>query len=278
MAFTTRTDPQFRLRHRLFWAGSFGLACLMLWLPFGFGLTAVLEEWGVLSLFTTHGTLFFAGGDSPLAAQRLRPLTVAPHAILYSLTPDSFDLWNLLLIAALIVKGMAAAMLGERLMNSRRWGLVFGLLVLLHPADTMQLSFRALHINLSLALVLLGSALLVRIDREDSRAHQLAMGVLASALLLVSVMMYEAAAALVFTPFLIWFARYGLRGMSTRVRDLATPVLAWLAGIGVFVAYVAISSWTGETTYQQSLDLSAPSSGDGSTPGTWRAASLQAMD
>lgn len=246
-------DSALRLRHRLFWVGTFVGACTVLWLPFGFGLTGVLEEWGVLSLFTTHHPIFFAGPDTPLAAHRLRPLTVLPHALLYSLTPDSFDSWNLLLIAALLAKGMAAALLGERVTGSRRWGLVFGLLVLLQPADTMQLSFRALHINLSLALVLLGSALLVRLEPTDSRPRLLLVGTLASALLLVSVLMYEAAAPLVLTPLLFWFARDGLRGLVTRIRTLTVPVLLWFAGMVLFAVYAIASSRVGETTYQQSL-------------------------
>ena len=79
------------------------LVVLALWLPFGFELTGLIEEWGVLGDFTTHGIFFVADADSPLAAHSLRPLTILPHALAYFFDPDSFDYWHVLLMLALVV-------------------------------------------------------------------------------------------------------------------------------------------------------------------------------
>ncbi|WP_457095015.1 hypothetical protein, partial [Microvirga sp. P5_D2] len=66
-----------------------GLAVIALWLPFGFFLGGLIEEWGILALFTKHGTQFLANSDH-LAAHLARPLTIFPHALAYALDPNSF--------------------------------------------------------------------------------------------------------------------------------------------------------------------------------------------
>jgi len=128
-------------------AGYFALAstilvCL-LWLPFGFGMVGNIEEWDILSLLTRHGVFFFAGENSPLASHRLRPLTAAPNAVAYLLSPDSFVGMHLLQMASLIVKGTAAGLMGYWLLRSRLYAVMLALLVIVLPADTMQLSFRS---------------------------------------------------------------------------------------------------------------------------------------
>ena len=59
------------------------LTILFIWLPFGFELNGLFEEWIILDLFRTHGLFFFATHSSPLPDQSLRPLTILPHAIAY---------------------------------------------------------------------------------------------------------------------------------------------------------------------------------------------------
>ena len=66
------------------------LTILFIWLPFGFELCGLVEEWIILDLFRTHGIFFFATHSSPLPHHSLRPLTILPHAIAYWMDSNSF--------------------------------------------------------------------------------------------------------------------------------------------------------------------------------------------
>ncbi|VWX60483.1 conserved membrane hypothetical protein [Burkholderiales bacterium 8X] len=228
-------------------------ACAILWLPFGFRLSGLIEEWDVLAHFAEHGTFFVVDSTTPLAAHRLRPFTVLPHAIAHWLTPNSFDAWNWLLIAAVFLKGWGASMVGHGITRSRRWGLVFGLLVILYPADTMQLAFRGLHINWSMALVLVGSAWLLRAQEARTPRRRLGIGVAASALLLISVLLYEVSLPMLLLPVLALIARDGVRKTLQAIRCGPGPLALWGAGALAYVAYVLLLPATTEQTYQGTL-------------------------
>jgi hypothetical protein len=137
------------------------ITILVIWFPFGFTLTGLIEEWGILGTFIHNGLFFIATPDSPLAFLGLRPLTILPLSIAYLLDPNSFDSWHILLMLALFIKGSTSSHLIWKGTGSLKWASVMGVLVLVYPADTMQLSFRSLHINWALALLLLASSLFV---------------------------------------------------------------------------------------------------------------------
>lgn len=225
---------------------------LILWLPFGFGLSGLIEEWDVLGLFTTHGLFFVADATSPLAAHSLRPLTILPHALAYFMDPNSFDYWHVLLMLALVVKGGASSYLALKSTRSLGWAIFMGILVLVYPADTMQLSFRSLHINLALALLLLAASLHVAAYNQPRGAISCCVGLVGAGLLLVCILMYEAALALVPLPFLIMFARDGIRGTWQSLRARPDLALSWMAAAGLFVVYVLLAASNG-TSYHSSI-------------------------
>lgn len=239
-------------------AGLFALAstvivCL-LWLPFGFGMVGHIEEWDILSLFTRHGVFFFAGEHSPLASHRLRPLTAAPNAVAYLLSPDSFFSMHLLQMGALIGKGIAGAFMGYWLMRSRALAVLLGLLVIVFPADTMQLSFRSFHINWSVALGMAGVAgLLYAYDRRDSGLRGgFLLALLSAASLGIAVQIYEVALIFVPFPFLLLWARSGLRAsIRTCLRHLPVT-LAWIVAVVACLAYIYVVLSQG-STYQSSV-------------------------
>src|SRR6476661_1782142 len=79
---------------------------LTLWLPFGWKITGLYEEWFIMS-----------GGDAgdplrmlydPPYNESYRPLTLAPYILGYVLTPSSFLGFNI--VAALWLLGKGAAM------------------------------------------------------------------------------------------------------------------------------------------------------------------------
>lgn len=225
---------------------------LILWLPFGFGLSGLIEEWDVLGLFTTHGLFFVADATSPLAAHSLRPLTILPHAVAYFIDPNSFDYWHVLLMLTLAIKGGASSYLAWKSTRSLGWAMVMGVLVLVYPADTMQLSFRGLHINLALTLLLMATSLHVAAYDQQRRAISCCLGIVAAGLLLVCVLMYEAALALVPLPFLVMFARHGIRGAWQSLRARPELALSWMAGAGLFVVYVLLAAPNG-ASYQNNI-------------------------
>lgn len=222
---------------------------LMLWLPFGFALTGLIEEWDVLNLFTTNGLFFIANAGSPLAAHALRPLTIFPHAVAYWLDPNSFNYWHVLLMAALIIKGAGAGFLTWKATGRASLAAAAGALVIVWPADTMQLSFRGLHINLSLSLLLLSGAVWVAASDCASAVRGYALAVVSALLYLAAVMMYEAAFALTLLPFLFLYVRGGLRGAWADFRRRPGVWGVWFCGVAAYVLY-ALYVLTHAKTYQ----------------------------
>lgn len=218
------------------------LTVLAIWLPFGFAMTAVIEGWSVLGFFNIDHPFFLASIHSPMQAQALRPLTIFPQALAYFLDPDSFFYWHVLLIAALVVKGCASAHLVARVSRSVRWGALMGVLVLLYPADTMQLSFRSIHINWALALLLLGCSLLIEACRRRHRLSAYLLGASAGLALFLACCMYEASLPLVVAPLLLAYAAFGLKGAIAHLRANLAPLLLWLAGAAAYAGYVALTA------------------------------------
>ncbi len=54
-----------------------------LWVPFGFSLGAMIEEWGILEYFVLRGPQYWISPSAPMAVHSMRPLTILPHAIAY---------------------------------------------------------------------------------------------------------------------------------------------------------------------------------------------------
>ena len=226
------------------------LMVALLWLPFGLRLGGLIEEWDVLGLFATHGVFGVITVDTPMAMHRLRPFTVLPHALASLADPDSFRYWNVALAMAVWIKAFAMGAIVTRLTGNRRLGVFAGLLLALWPADTMQLAFRSLHINWALALMLAGSAALLRARDTERRAHRLALGAFAAVLMATAVLMYEVAFALLPLPLLLAFARDGFK--------VRTRSNAWLfmAPLVVVLGYAAYALWTSssmQNSYQQSV-------------------------
>lgn len=229
------------------------VAVALLWLPFGFSLHGLIEEWGVLGVFTTSGPVLFVQPHAILEAHRLRPLTVFPHALAYMLNPDTFDAWHWILMTILVVKGAATAYLGAFVTRSLRWGALFGLLVLLYPADTMQLSFRSQHINMSMALVLLGAAMLVHAQAHTPGWGRRLIVAAAAVFMLAAQMMYEVALMLCMLPLLILWCRHGAVATWQAVRRYPWPTLSWILPAALYVLYVLYASASGGAAYQQTI-------------------------
>ena len=214
------------------------IVVFIMWLPFGFALTGVLEEWGIVGLFSRLGLFFITDVTSPLPLHALRPLTIFPHAVAYKLDPNSFNYWHVLLIIALIIKGSALSILTTRMTGSIKWGVLASVLVILYPADTMQLSFRSIHINWALSLVLMSSVMFLRAldQRRTDRSHVLS--ALSTLPLAAACAMYEISLLMAAIPALIIFVEVGFKGIIPHIKKYLVRHLLWLSGAAAYVAYV----------------------------------------
>ena len=213
------------------------IVVLLIWLPFGFTLIGLIEEWNVLGLFSNNALFFVADVNSLMSAQAGRPLTIFPHAIAYYLDQNSFFYWHVLLMLALIIKGSAAGQLIWKTTDSLSWAVVMAMLVILYPADTMQLSFRALHINLALALLLVASSIFMVAYEENKRPIAYMLAIVATGLSFAAICMYEAALFLAPLPFLLLFAKSGLNAYWQQLRTKVGLLLTWSVAPALYVGY-----------------------------------------
>ena len=229
------------------------ITIVALWFPFGFALMGLIEEWVVLDTFTSHGLYFIATPESPMASQALRPLTILPHAIAYFLDPHSFDYWNILLMGSLLVKGIAAAYLILKATRSVNIAMLMGVLILLYPADSMQFSFRCLHIHWALALLLLGSSLFVAAQEQKHGFFSYLLTITAALVFFAACAMYEAALLLMPLPFFILFIREGFRQSWKQCLERKKQGMIWISGGLLYVGYVLLIAPQLTESYQGAI-------------------------
>jgi hypothetical protein len=211
----------------------FSLLVTLIWMPFGFHMGGVLEEWGTLGSFIHNGVFFIADSTSPLAAHYLRPLTIFPHAVAFKLDPNSFFYWHIITILSIFVKGWSLAKISYLRTKNILFALLCGTLFVLYPADTMQLSFRSIHINVAIALVSL-ALLFYQLSQEklDKKVSWALFAVSISALI-SACLMYEASLFLVPFPFLI-LVFFNLKNWKEEFFNKNIFLFLWiLAGIGI---------------------------------------------
>ena len=212
------------------------LGIVALWFPFGFSLGGLIEEWDILFLFAQHGVFFVADATSPLPLHQARPLTILPQAIAYTLDPNSFLYWHVIQAASLLIKGVTTGIIGIYLTGNRAQAALLSLLAMFYPADTMQLSFRSIHINSAIALALIGTVLLILAIHTSSRTSRITAAITASGFFTCALLMYEVVIGLAALPFLIPIARFG-RDVSGLFRRSADAVVIWVSIIGLWLVF-----------------------------------------
>jgi hypothetical protein len=229
---------------------------IALWLPFGFSMMGLIEEWDLLGLFTINGPFLTVHFGGPLLQHILRPLVPLSFGTAYLLDRDSFHGWHLMMMAALLVKGAAMTHLVGHATNSYKYGVMAAVLLLIYPADTMQLSFRSLSINWSSAYSLLGAAFLYSSFDVVSRSRRYLCGSVGFLLFLAACLIYEVAATAVILPLAFLLIERGIRaGFHQFYSDAGLAVLCLLAPFA-YAAY-AFSAATWVPTYQAALLPSA---------------------
>ncbi len=134
---------------------------LTLWLPFGWKVTGLYEEWFVMSGGDTGGNPVWMLYDPPYN-QSYRPLTLAPYILGYVLTPSSFLGSNIVLALWLLGKGVAMYSLVRRLVpDNTALAFVSGALLVVYPADTALLTLRTTNVHAGVFLLLVALNLLI---------------------------------------------------------------------------------------------------------------------
>ena len=144
----TSGRPVRRARRSAVTYGGMFLLTLILWLPFSFKTTGLIEEWGVLRVIETGSQLFFITPNSALGPHRMRPLEVFVHSLAHALDPDSFLFFNLFQLLFMFGKMAAIYWLLLQFLPGRRLlAFAASTLFLVYPADTALFTFRAIHIQ-----------------------------------------------------------------------------------------------------------------------------------
>ncbi len=228
-----------------------GAVCLI-WTPIGMSQTGLVEEWVILGSFIQNGTTFLAWDGGAFVSHKLRPLTILPFALSYTLSPESFIGWNLLLSASLVLKTVSMAYLVWWLTQNRPVAMLAGLMFMLFPADTMQMSLRSVHIDWAAGLSLSAVSTLLFATEAKSVLGRLIATVIAATLFLIGNFIYEAGLFLAPLPLLLWWARFGVNAGYKGLLQHRFPVFGWLVSALIAAGYLVIVS-RDPNLYQQSI-------------------------
>jgi hypothetical protein len=258
---------------RWFWVSAIlctAVTVAVIWAPFGFTMSGLIEEWELLALATGGTNLWWISPSSALAMHATRPLETFPMALANFLSPNSFIAWHILTIVELIVKGAAAAYLMRQAIRSNLLAALGGVIVIVFPADTMTIALRSLNINFAMMLILVAASLNIA-DLTSERSRHL-LSVLGAVLALAAFLIYEAAVSLIILPVMVVFIRSGVKGTLQNLRARAGSHAIWLVSAAPYVAYFVIITRYIPQSYQASI---SPSLAD--APATTVGSALKAV-
>lgn len=228
------------------------LIAVVIWFPFGFEMGGLIEEWGFLGLLVHYGHFYLVGSEGLLPAFAMRPLTFLVPGLANQISANSFVSWHLLLILALVLKGVVGGWIVWRLFQSSLLSAIAVILFIVYPADTMHVSLRSLHIDSAITLVLLGvCALILALEWEGRGVVAGALAALAAVLSVAGVAMYEASIAMLLLMPGYFFVKVGVRGAFAIAVRKAWVWLLWGAGLGCYGVY--LMSVSSSSSYQGTL-------------------------
>ncbi|HUX78638.1 MAG TPA: hypothetical protein VMW10_02675 [Alphaproteobacteria bacterium] len=214
----------------------------LIFLPYGLGQLGLIEEWGELGVFSEHGPMYFITKHTQMAHTRMRPLNMLPPSLGYRLDPDSFVYWHILQFLFIWLKGIGMGLILWWLYPQRWVAILGGLLMMLYPADTMQLSLRSIHINGAVAYAICACACLLWATEAKKLWTNAVLAGCGSFLFLVASLTYETAFFLAPLPLIFWWAKYGLREGWKSLKTQRIVVSFWLAAILIELGYLL---WVG---------------------------------
>jgi hypothetical protein len=239
------------------WATGIALAIALvgvIWLPFGFSMGAIVEEWDMRYLFDSGRMGWTAFPGQPMSDLfAARPLTPVPFVLAHLLAPESFAGFHVVLILALALRVFAGFGIGWWLFRDRFLAVCVGALALVIPADTQQIALRNIHINLAVALMLVAClASLHAFFCTTARRRGLHLTI-AFACGVAGCGIYEPVFPLYALTPLLLFGRLGLRRTWSLVLRRRIATAAWLVGVTASGAYLWFAIAVQKSAYQVSL-------------------------
>lgn len=227
---------------------------VLLWLPFGFHMGALLEDWGLLRIYSELGRpIFFSGGTGELAQHQIRPLMTTLWAIAYAVDPDAWWFWHVELAISLLIKGASLTWIAYYLTSSRRWAVVAGMLFVVWPADILQMAFRALNIGFTAGLATLAAALFIAAYLSERASRQTVLALLGASCVVIGTWMYEIMLLMAPLPFLLMWVRDGRARTWMLLRREWGVSMTWISAVAVTLAYILCVTLTAKATYQQAV-------------------------
>jgi hypothetical protein len=217
---------------------------VILWLPFGFKTTGLMDEWFIIhdwdrggisergqdvALFVTTGTLV------------MRPMDPAAFIIAHEIAPDSFLGFNLYLMATFILKGLLLyAILRALLPDNPLFSIAATLLFIIFPSDDGLFTFCGINVHSSVCLYLFAAYLMISYYQKPRLIKVIGMWLA----VLVSLFTYEGAHPLfAFTPFILLWKERRINKQLVR-----TGILWWIPQSVAFV--YAVMMFIRPETYQ----------------------------
>ncbi|MCA0457744.1 MAG: hypothetical protein LCI00_27510 [Chloroflexi bacterium] len=204
---------------------------LLLWLPFGFKTTGLIEEVGINEVLDNGIQLFFITPDSLLALVRTRPLQIFPFALAYTIDPNSYFGYNLLMFLFLFGKMVVTYWLVLKFLPGKKTlAFVTGVLFAIYPADSGLFAFRVIAAHFAVVSYLFAVYFMLAFWEQHRWRQWLALLGMAAALMF-SIWQYQIAlAACLVTPIvLLYFTRPNKRFFVTAG--------AWYGIIALLLAY-----------------------------------------
>lgn len=186
------------------------VVAVLVWLPFSFKTTGLLEELGATEMLDNGAQLFFITPyATDLGQVRSRPLQWFPTALAHALDSNSYIVYNLFIVLFTLGKMVATYWLILKFLPGKKLlAFLTGVLFVLYPADTGLFSIRIIHGHFSVMAYLFAVYFLIQFWEHQGRKRGLALLGMVVALMF-TVWQYQIALAACFiTPVvLLYFTR-----------------------------------------------------------------------
>jgi len=244
-----------RAREWLLVTFSLSVIVLLLWLPFGFRTTGLMEEWMIIHDWNMGGQSAQGqdvGWFITTGTLTMRPLTAVSFLLAHELVPDSFAGFNVMMLVMFILKGLLAYAILRLLTRRLVFAYVVAVLFIIFPADSALFTFRAFNCHVAVIAYLAAVLALLHFWLRPRLWLLPAMW----GGLVLALWTYEAAYPLVLlTPALLWWWTGRLSHRLVQVSVL------WMLAPGATFLYVLVQFTQGDTYQSWVLQRSGLSNG-----------------
>lgn len=207
------------------------IIALMLWLPFGFKTTGLIEELSITQTLDAGNRFYFITPDSVMSISRSRPLQMFFFTAAYVLDPDSYQFYNIFMLLFFFGKIVVMYWLVLQFLPGKKLlAFITGVLFMLYPADTGLFALRVIHVHSAILAYLLAVYLLIQFYKWRGWKSVLALFI-SGILVIFSLGQYQIAlAAAIITPLiLLYFGRPNRRFFIAAV--------GWYASSAIILLY-----------------------------------------